>query len=139
MIFWQIEAILQKYECTLKTPVSEIPEEGMNEILYGSLETVKISKEQIHTSSDYFVNFDGVIKYLKSVIENDESASGQKWADQFLAVCECPECHGQRLKQESLSYRFDGKNISELANMDMQQLQTWLQDAEQHLDAKEKK
>lgn len=139
MIFWQIEAILQKYECTLKTPVSEIPEEGMNEILYGSLETVKIPKEQIHTSSDYFVNFDGVIKYLKSVIENDESASGQKWADQFLAVCECPECHGQRLKQESLSYRFDGKNISELANMDMQQLQTWLQDAEQHLDAKEKK
>ena len=139
MIFWQIEAILQKYECTLKTPVSEIPEEGMNEILYGSLETVKIPKEQIHTSSDYFVNFDGVIKYLKSVIENDESASGQKWADQFLAVCECPECHGQRLKQESLSYRFDGKNISELANMDMLQLQTWLQDAEQHLDAKEKK
>ncbi len=139
MIFWQIEAILQKYECTLKTPVSEIPEEGMNEILYGSLETVKIPKEQIHTSSDYFVNFDGVIKYLKSVIENDESASGQKWADQFLAVCECPECHGQRLKQESLSYRFDGKNISELANMDMQQLQTWLQDAEQHLDAKGKK
>lgn len=139
MIFWQIEAILQKYECTLKTPVSEIPEEGMNEILYGSLETVKIPKEQIHTSSDYFVNFDGVIKYLKSVIENDESASGQKWADQFLAVCECPECHGQRLKQESLSYRFDGKNISELANMDMQQLQTWLQDAEQHLDTKEKK
>ena len=139
MIFWQIEAILQKYECTLKTPVSEIPEDGMNEILYGSLETVKIPKEQIHTSSDYFVNFDGVIKYLKSVIENDESSSGQKWADQFLAVCECPECHGQRLKQESLSYRFDGKNISELANMDMQQLQTWLQDAEQHLDTKEKK
>lgn len=138
MIFWQIEAILQKYECTLKTPVAEIPEEAMNEILYGSLETVKIAKEQIHTSSDYFVNFDGVIKYLKSVMENDESASGQKWADQFLAVCECPECHGQRLKKESLSYRLDGKNISELANMDMQQLQTWLEDAEQHLDAKER-
>lgn len=138
MIFWQIEAILQKYECTLKTPVAEIPEEAMNEILYGSLETVKIAKEQIHTSSDYFVNFDGVIKYLKSVMENDESASGQKWADQFLAVCECPECHGQRLKKESLSYRLDGKNISELANMDMQQLQTWLKDAEQHLDAKER-
>lgn len=138
MIFWQIEAILQKYECTLKTPVAEIPEEAMNEILYGSLETVKIAKEQIHTSSDYFVNFDGVIKYLKSVMENDESASGQKWADQFLAVCECPECHGQRLKKESLSYRLDGKNISELANMDMQQLQIWLKDAEQHLDAKER-
>ena len=138
MIFWQIEAILQKYECTLKTPVAEIPEEAMNEILYGSLETVKIAKEQIHTSSDYFVNFDGVIKYLKSVMENDESASGQKWADQFFAVCECPECHGQRLKKESLSYRLDGKNISELANMDMQQLQTWLEDAEQHLDAKER-
>lgn len=138
MIFWQIDAILKKYGYTLKTAVEDISDDAMNEILYGSLETVKIAKEQVRTSSDYFVTFDGVVKYLKNVMENDESASGQKWADQFLAMCECPECHGQRLKRESLSYRFAGKNISELANMDMSQLQDWLVEAEQNLDAKEK-
>ena len=95
MIFWQIEAILEKYGCSLKTPVEELPQECLNEILYGSFETIKISKDKVHTSSDYFMEFDGVIKYLKSVMDNDDSTSGQKWADQFLATCECPECHGQ--------------------------------------------
>ena len=138
MIFWQIAAILDKYECTIKSPIDDIPQEALNEILYGTLGTIKIPKEQIHTSSDYFVEFDGVIKYLKSVMDNDDSASGQKWADQFLATCECPECHGQRLKKESLSYRIWDKNISELANMDISQLQEWLREAESHLDPKQK-
>ena len=138
MIFWQIAAILDKYECTIKSPIDDIPLEALNEILYGTLGTIKIPKEQIHTSSDYFVEFDGVIKYLKSVMDNDDSASGQKWADQFLATCECPECHGQRLKRESLSYRIWDKNISELANMDISQLQEWLREAESHLDPKQK-
>ena len=138
MIFWQIAAILDKYECTIKSPIDDIPQEALNEILYGTLGTIKIPKEQIHTSSDYFVEFDGVIKYLKSVMDNDDSASGQKWADQFLATCECPECHGQRLKRESLSYRIWDKNISELANMDISQLQEWLREAEPHLDPKQK-
>ncbi len=138
MIFWQIAAILDKYECTIKSPIDDIPQEALNEILYGTLGTIKIPKEQIHTSSDYFVEFDGVIKYLKSVMDNDDSASGQKWADQFLATCECPECHGQRLKRESLSYRIWDKNISELANMDISQLQEWLREAESHLDPKQK-
>ena len=138
MIFWQIAAILDKYECTIKSPIDDIPQEALNEILYGTLGTIKIPKEQIHTSSDYFVEFDGVIKDLKSVMDNDDSASGQKWADQFLATCECPECHGQRLKRESLSYRIWDKNISELANMDISQLQEWLREAESHLDPKQK-
>ncbi len=138
MIFWQIAAILDKYECTIKSPIDDIPQEALNEILYGTLGTIKIPKEQIHTSSDYFVEFDGVIKYLKSVMDNDDSASGQKWADQFLATCECPECHGLRLKKESLSYRIWDKNISELANMDISQLQEWLREAESHLDPKQK-
>ena len=138
MIFWQIAAILDKYECTIKSPIDDIPQEALNEILYGTLGTIKIPKEQIHTSSDYFVEFDGVIKYLKSVMDNDDSASGQKWADQFLATCECPECHGLRLKRESLSYRIWDKNISELANMDISQLQEWLREAESHLDPKQK-
>jgi len=134
MIFWQIDAILQKYECTVKTPVKDIPEEALNEILHGSLETIRIDKELVHTSSDYFVSFDGIVKYLRNVMENDDSSSGQKWADQFLAECECPECHGQRLHREALSYRIWDKNISELASMDLNELREWLDEVEQHMD-----
>lgn len=138
MIFWQIGAILEKAECTLKTPVKDIPEDTLDEILYGSLESVKIDKELVHTSSDYFTTFDGVVKYMRSVMENDDTASGQKWADQFLAVCQCPECQGMRLNKESLSYRVWDKNISELANMDIKTLMTWLDEAEKHLDERQK-
>ena len=134
MIFWQIDALLKKYELDLKTPIQEIPEEAMTEILYGSLESVKIEKELVHTTSDYFVSFDGIIKYLRNVMENDESTAGQKWADQFLEECECPECHGQRLNREALSYRIWDKNISELAAMDISELREWLDQVEDHLD-----
>ena len=143
MIFWQIDSILHKYEkvgesntgtCDLKTPIEDIPDEALNEILYGSLETVRIDKELVHTSSDYFVDFDGVVKYLRSVMESDDSAGGQKWADQFLAECPCPECHGQRLNREALSYRIGDKNISELASMDLSELRQWLDDVEPTLD-----
>ena len=134
MIFWQVDAILKKHDCNLKTPISNIPDEAMTEILYGSLENVRIDKELVHTSSDYFVAFDGIIKYLRSVMDNDDSSSGQKWADQFLAECECPECHGQRLNREALSYKIWDKNISELASMDLSELREWLDLVEDHLD-----
>ena len=134
MIFWQIDAILHKYDCDLKTPIADIPEEGLNEILYGSLDRVRIDKELVHTSSDYFVDYDGVVKYLRSVMESDDSNSGQKWADQFLAECECPECKGKRLNREALSYKIWDKNISELANMDLTDLRQWLDDCPKHLD-----
>ncbi len=134
MIFWQIDALLKKYDENLKTSIKDIPEEAMTEILYGSLEDVRIEKELVHTTSDYFISFDGIIKYLRNVMENDESTSGQKWADQFLAECECPECHGQRLNREALSYRIWDKNISELASMDISELREWLDLVEDHLD-----
>ncbi|MBR6716506.1 MAG: excinuclease ABC subunit UvrA [Prevotella sp.] len=139
MIFWQIDAILQKYECDLHTPVKDIPQEAMDEILYGSLENVRINKELVHTSSDYFIAFDGVIKYLRNVMDNDDSSAGQKWADQFLAVCTCPECHGARLKRESLSYRIWDKNISEVANLDITDLRDWLMHVEEHMEPMQQK
>ena len=134
MIFWQIDAILHKYECDLKTKIADIPDEAMNEILYGSLESVRIDKELVHTSSDYFVDYDGVIKYLRSVMENDDTSAGAKWADQFLAECVCPECHGQRLNREALSYKIWDKNIAELATMDLGELRQWLDECESHLN-----
>ena len=131
MIFWQIDAILHQHDCDLKTRIEDIPEEALSEILYGSLEPVRIDKELVHTSSDYFVDFDGVVKYLRSVMDNDDSAGGQKWADQFLAECECPECHGLRLTREALSYKIWDKNISELANMDLSELREWIEELEE--------
>ena len=139
MIFWQIEAILKKYECDLKTPIQDIPQEAMNEVMYGSLENVRIEKELVHTSSDYYVEYNGVIKYLRNVIENDDSASGQKWADQFLETCVCPECHGERLNREGLSYKIWDKNISEVSRMDISELNEWLTEAQKHLDSQQKK
>ncbi len=134
MIFWQIDAILKKYDCDLKTPLADIPDDALQEVLYGSLENVRIDKELVHTSSDYFVSFDGIIKYLRNVMENDDSAAGQKWADQFLAEAQCPECKGQRLNREALSYRIWDKNIAELASMDIAELREWLDHVEEHLD-----
>ena len=130
MIFWQIDALLKKHDCDLKTPIDDIPDEAMTEILYGSLENVRIDKSLVHTSSDYFIAFDGIIKYLRNVMDNDDSSAGQKWAEQFLAECECPECHGQRLNREALSYRIWDKNIAELASMDIAELREWLDDLE---------
>ena len=137
MIFWQIAAILEKSECTLKTPVKDIPKEVLDEILYGSLDKVRISKELVHTNSDYFSTFDGVIKYLRSVMENDETAAGKKWADQFIAERECPECNGQRLNREALSYRIWDKNIAELSAMDITDLKVWIEEVEQHISEKQ--
>lgn len=137
MVFWQIDAILKNYQQTIKTPVEDISEEAMNEILYGTLENVRIDKDVIHASSDYFVTFDGVVKYLTNVIENDDSAAVQKWADQFMAVTECPECHGRRLNREALSYKIWDKNISQLSQMDISELRQWLDEAERHLDSKQ--
>ena len=132
MIFWQIDALLKKYDETLKTPIGQLPEETLSEVLYGSLENVRIDKELVHTSSDYFVSFDGIINYLQNVMENDDSTSGQKWADQFLEACECPECHGQRLNREALSYKVGDKNIAELASMDIAELREWMETIEDH-------
>ena len=139
MIFWQIEAILKKYDYDLKTPIQDISDDALQEILYGSLENVRIDKELVHTTSDYFVAFDGIIKYLRNVMDNDDSTAGQKWADQFLAECECPECHGQRLNREALSYKIWDKNIAELATMDITELREWLDHVEEHLDSQQQK
>ena len=139
MVFWQIEAILKKHDLTIKTPIDQIPQDALYEVLYGTLENVKIPKEVIHTTSDYFVSFDGVIKYLQSVMDNDDSANGQKWADQFLAECTCPDCKGQRLNRESLSYKIWDKNISDLTQMDLTELRTWCTEVEQHMDPQQQK
>lgn len=137
LIFWQIESILKSCGCTLDTPVKDIPNDSLNEILYGTLSNVRIIKELVHTTSDYFMPFDGVMKYLRNVMDNDDSKEGQKWAEQFIAMKECPECHGRRLNRESLSYKIWDKNISEVAAMDISELRKWIDTVPEHMDNKQ--
>ena len=138
MIFWQIDALLKRHDCDLKTPVKDISKEAMDEVLYGSLEKLKIAKELVHTTSDYFVSFDGIIKYLRTVMENDDSSAGKKWADQFIAEAQCPECHGHRLNREALSYKIWDKNIADLAEMDINELKDWVDHVEEHMSEKQR-
>lgn len=137
LIFWQIEAICQKYGLTLKTPIQEIPEEAMDEIMNGTDEPLQIKGELLDTSR-YFLSYEGVTKYIMMQQEMDASASAQKWAGQFIKMTVCPECKGQRLNQEALHYRIAGKNIAELAAMDISELKEWLDGLEDKLDGKQR-
>ncbi len=138
LIFWQIQAILENYDCQLNTPISGIPAEAMNEILNGTLEKVRIDKSICKTSSDYYTEFEGIIKYLRQVMESDESMAGQKWSEQFLQEMTCPECKGKRLNREALSYKIWGLNISDVANLDINDLNVWINEVGNHMSEKQK-
>jgi len=135
-IFWQIEAILEKYDCTLKTPVSDIPEEAMDEIMNGTEERLQIKNQSIGTN--YFLTYDGILKYIEMQAETGASATEQKWANQYSKSIVCPECHGAKLRKESLHFRLHDKNIAELAAMDIAELSAWLGNVEQYLSDKQK-
>ena len=138
MIFWQIDALLERYEATLKTPVSELPEDAINEILYGSDERLKIKSSLIHATSDYFVVYEGIVKYIQMMQEKDASATAQKWAEQFAKTDVCPECKGARLNKEALHFRLHDKNIYQLASMDINELYDWVLHVEDFLGEKQR-
>ncbi len=133
LLFWQIEAILEKHGVTLKTPLKDVPEEAINDIMNGTEERLQIKNESLG-NSNYFLTFEGVNKYIAIQQEADGSASSQKWVDQFISTVACPECKGQRLNKEALHYYIDGKNISELADMDIKELAAWLEGLETRLN-----
>ncbi len=139
LIFWQIEALLQRYEANLKTPISELPEEAVDEILNGTNERICIKAIKIGTSSDYFTEYEGVVKYIQQTQEVSTSKSAQKWVEQFAQTAVCPECKGARLNKEALHYRIHDKNIYELSTMDISELHQWLDRIEVHLSDKQRK
>ena len=137
-VFNQLEVIGARYGFTLDTPISEIPENAMSIILYGSNESFTVTKEYLGTSSTYSMPFEGVVNVIKKQNEDNAPASIAKWANSFMNETECPECHGQRLKKEALYFRLNGKNIAELADMDVTALAAWLDNLPNHLDEKQK-
>lgn len=136
LIFWQIEAICEKYGVTLKTPVKDLPDEALDEIMNGTDERLQIKNASLG-ASNYFLSYEGVAKYISLQQEGDASATAQKWAGQFIKQTTCPECNGRRLNKEALHYRLGGKNIAELAAMDIAELAGWLNHVE--LDSKQQK
>lgn len=139
MIFWQIDALLEKYDADVKTPVKDLPEEALNEILNGSMDRVRIKSQLVHTSSDYYVTYEGLVKYIQMMQENETSASAQKWAEQFSKTVTCPECGGRRLNKEALHFRMADKNIAELSAMDIGELYDWMLHVEERLTDRQRK
>lgn len=132
LIFWQIQAICEKYDVTLDTPLKDVPDEAIDEIMGGTDERLNIKTETLSTQN-YFLTYDGLLKYIEMQQSDDASAVAQKWAGQFYSRCQCPECHGDRLNKEALHFRVNGKNIAELAKMDVSDLAEWVADLKNYL------
>ena len=136
LLFWQIEAICEKYGASLKTPIKDLPEEALNDILNGTDERLNVKNLSLG-NSNYFLTFDGLVKYIEMQQQSDATAKAQKWAGQFVTTVSCPECGGARLNKEALHYRIDGKNIAELTGMDIAELYQWLDGIEDRLPEKQ--
>lgn len=135
LVFWQIAAICEKYGSDINTPLSELPEEALDDIMNGTDERLNIKTETLSTNN-YFLTYDGLVKYIE--LQQDESAGSkaQKWAGQFYSRCVCPECGGARLNKEALHFFINGKNIAQLASMDISELRDWLGDLHNHMEPK---
>jgi excinuclease ABC subunit A len=136
LIFWQLESLALKYDFSLNDPVHAIPEDAMSKILYGTEESLKLTNTPLGSSSGYMLSFDGVVSYIQNYTA-ENGAGENKWANQFIRKISCPECHGNRLKKESLHFLIDGKNIAQLARMDIKSLHTWLENIESRLNDKQ--
>ncbi len=138
MIFWQVEAVLEQYGCTIDTPLGEVPDEAIDEVLEGCQERLRIPADRAKTTNDVYTKFDGLVKYIEQMKDAELGAAAQKWAEQFSCVCKCPECKGQRLRKESLHFLLDGKNIAEVAALELGQLYEWLEDLENRITERQK-
>lgn len=134
ILFWQIETVLKKHGFDLHTPIRDLSEEAVTDVLYGYPGQIRLSKEALGVSSNTLYTFEGIIKYIVMQEENTTSKRANKWAEQFLSQVKCDVCHGQRLTQEALSYRIDGKNISDLAEMELRDLYDWICKLEEKLE-----
>jgi excinuclease ABC subunit A len=138
LIFWQIEALGERYGFSLKTPVKDIPEEGLQAVLTGTNERIQLKNTPLGSSINYMMTYDGVLKYIESQREDNPAKKAQKWANQFVKKIVCTECNGQRLKKESLYFKIDDKNISDLAKMDLNELGIWFGNLEERLSDRQK-
>ena len=135
-VYRKLELMGKHYDFTLDDPVEAISEEAMNAILYGSNHFAGIEDPE---DPGYLSEFQGIVNYITSLASDESPASLQKWAASFMNTVPCPECHGHRLKAESLAFRILDKNIGQLADMDLLELEEWLRALEPQLDERDQK
>ena len=138
ILFWQIETVLKKHGFELHTPIADLAEEALTDILYGYPGQIRLENSALGVSSNSLYNFEGIIKYVMMQEENTTSKKANKWAEQFISVVKCDVCDGQRLNKESLHFKIGGKNISELAAMELSDLYEWVCTTEEKLEEKQK-
>ncbi|MDR2626833.1 MAG: excinuclease ABC subunit UvrA [Dysgonamonadaceae bacterium] len=138
LIFWQVEAICEKHGVSIKTPLKDIPDEALDEILNGTNNDRLHIKNESLGNSNYFLGFEGVVKYIFMQQEADATASARKWAEQFISDAVCPDCRGQRLNREALHYRLSGKNIAEISDLCVSELYGWMEYLESSLKGKQR-
>ncbi len=133
MIFWQISAICEKYGHTIKTPIKDLSEEAVNDILNGTNERLTIKTETLSTSN-YFMTYEGLIKYIDMQQSDDATSAAQKWSGQFYSRAVCPECNGDRLNREALHFFIGENNIAQLSRIDISDLYNWALTAEENFN-----
>lgn len=124
LVFWQIQAILKLYNADIKTPISELPSDAINDILQGVDVRLHIDNATLSTSR-IDTTYDGLVKYIEMQQSEDAGSEANKWSSQYFSECVCPECRGQRLNKVSLHYFIDGRSIADVANMDISELYEW--------------
>ena len=132
MVFWQVAAICEKYGCTLDTPVVDLPDEALSDILNGTTERLVLKNDTLSTSN-YFQTYEGLVKYIESLQDEDSGRAARKWSGQWFSRAVCPECCGARLNREALHFFIDGKNIAELTRLDIGDLLEWAENVEDRL------
>ena len=132
-IFWQLQAICEKHGFSLDTPLSQLTDECLDDILNGTDERLIIHTDS-NATSNYLLSFDGLVKYIERLQDDTSTSQAQKWAGQFYSSTVCPECGGNRLNREALHFRLNGMNIAQLSAMDISQLRDWIADLHNHLD-----
>lgn len=135
LVFRQLEAIAKKYEFSLDDAIEDIPEDALNIILYGSDELFRVQTSVQTSGASYMMSFAGVVGLLENSDEDKEGTKGN--TERFIQYITCPVCHGTRLKEEALYFKFGGKNIAELAAMDIESLHQWFEGVEKTLTKKQ--
>ncbi len=139
MIFWQIRSMMELYSQDIQTPIEDLPEDVVNDLIYGCNERIRIPAELLHQTNDYYTQYEGIAAYINQLRDGDTPASVQKWIDSFDSVTTCPECNGARLNKEALSFRLADKNIFDLSCMDLQDLYDWMNQVEESLSDRQRK
>ena len=137
MIFWQIEAICKLHDTTIKTPLKDMPEQAIDDILNGTTARLKLENSTMVTSR-LDNSYDGLVKYIEMQASDDAGSAANKWSGQFFSRTVCPECGGRRLNREALHYFIDDKTIADLANMDLSELAEWLDGLENRLSERQR-